>query len=58
MTKQRGAGEGPAPVSAVSELVEFARGTPPPPADAAFRDALRSHLWELLHGLLDRLRGR
>ncbi len=55
MTKQRGAGEGPAPVS---ELVEFARRSPPPPADAAFRDALRSHLWELLHGLLDRLRGR
>jgi hypothetical protein len=57
MSKQRDAGSDglPAPVS---ELVEFARRTPPPPADAAFQDALRSHLWELLHGLLARLRGR
>jgi hypothetical protein len=55
MSKQRGSEVAPEPVS---ELVEFARRTPQPPADAAFRDALKSHLWELLHGLLERLRGR
>ena len=57
MSKQRDAGDGDGPVPD-SDLVEFARRTPPPAADAAFRDALRNHLWELLHGLLTRLRGR
>ena len=40
------------------ELTEFARPAPLPKADPAFRDALRLQLWELLRGLVERLRSR
>ena len=40
------------------ELREFASRTPLIPADPAFRDALRTALWEMLAALLTRLRGR
>lgn len=55
MSKPRGTGPG-GPQD--PELHEFASRTPLLPADPAFRDALRSALWELLVALVTRMRGR
>jgi len=57
MSKLRGAGPDDEPAQEF-ELAEFASRTPLPPLDPEFRDELRSALWELLRGLLARLRGR
>lgn len=40
------------------ELSEFASKLALPKTDPAFREALRTQLWELLCGLVQRLRGR
>jgi hypothetical protein len=58
MSKPRDAGPGCGPTPHDPELREFASRPLPTPVDPAFRDALRSELWELLLALVNRLRGR
>lgn len=58
MSKPRGSGPGCGATPQDPELCEFASRAPLLPADPAFRDALRSQLWEMLVALVARLRGR
>ena len=58
MSRPRGTEPGCGSAPQDPELREFASRTPLIPADPAFRDALRTALWEMLAALLTRLRGR
>jgi hypothetical protein len=58
MSKPRGTGPGCGSTPQDPDLREFASHAPLMPADPAFRDALRSALWEMLVVLVTRMRGR